>query len=654
MCGIVGFLDPQKRFDDQTLLRIATAMADEVVHRGPDDSGTFADAQAGLAFGFRRLSIIDLTAAGHQPMSSASGRSTIVFNGEIYNADDLRHDLVSEGVPFRGRSDTEVLIEACESWGVRRTLERLVGMFAFAVYDHQDRRLTLARDRLGKKPLYIAKHNGAVLFASQPRSFLPHPLFEATINTDTMAAYVRFGYVPSPLSIYRGVEQLSPGSLAVVEADGRQWVERYWKAEEAAAHAKAEPWRGSDGELLDRLEARIADAVSLRMIADVPLGAFLSGGIDSSLVVSLMQRASSQPVKTFSIGFSVEGYDEAPHAKAVAQHLKTDHHEAYLTAEDALATIPELATHYDEPFADSSQIPTLLVSRLARQHVTVALSGDGGDELFGGYPRYGQMESLMLLAGRNPQLAGPAARFAQAVVSRAPLQAVGRMFPSALRMRARTTRWLGRAAHVDSSGGFERSYRQLVQQGPDPGPIMEGITEPVADLWEGSLERDFPGAVERCQIIDSLTYLPDDILVKVDRASMGVSLEARAPLLDHRVFDAAWRLPPHMKRRDGVTKWALRELLYRHVPRAIVDRPKMGFGVPIGPWLRGPLRDWAEDLLSPRELSESGIFRSQPVRALWDRHLAGEHWEYALWCILSAQAWRRHWLGRAQHKVLAA
>jgi asparagine synthase (glutamine-hydrolysing) len=464
------------------------------------------------------------------------------------------------------------------------------------------------------------------------------------MDRDALAACLRFGYVPSPLSVYRGVQQLPPGGIATVEADGSLAVERYWKAEEIAASAKADPWRGSDGELLDRLEATVSDAVSMRMVSDVPLGAFLSGGIDSSLVVALMQRASARPVKTFTIGFSVEGYDEAPHARAVAEHLGTEHHELYLTPEDALATIPELAEHYDEPFADSSQIPTLLVSRMARRHVTVALSGDGGDELFAGYSRYGQMRNVMATAGRSPGFAAPLARVGRGIVAASAFDAVGRALPPAARLRAKAMRWLGRVAQVDGPGGFEKAYRQLVQQGPDPAAMLDGASEPVAAIWQGALADAFPGVTERCQMLDTLTYLPDDIMVKVDRASMGVSLEARAPLLDHRVFDAAWRLPEHLKHGEGVSKRALRELLYRHVPRAIVDRPKMGFGVPIGPWLRGPLRDWAEDLLSPAALSADGLFRPEPVRALWERHLAGEQWEYALWSILSIQAWRRRWL----------
>lgn len=654
MCGIAGFMDPQARFDEATLQRIASAMADEIIHRGPDDFGTFVDTEAGLAFGFRRLAIIDLTVGGHQPMSSATGRTTIVFNGEIYNSEELRRNLVTEGIRFRGRSDTEVLLEACELWGVDRTLERLVGMFAFAVFDGHTRQLTLARDRLGKKPLYLTRHNGAVLFGSQPRCFLPHPLFEAAVDRNSMAAFVRFGYVPSPLSVYQGVSQLPPGSRAVIKADGRLTVERYWKAEEVAAHAKSTPWQGTDAELLDRLEVEIRNAISLRMTADVPLGAFLSGGIDSSLIVALMQKASERPVKTFAIGFSVDGYNEAPFAKAVSQHLGTEHHELYLTPEDALSTIPELFEHYDEPFADSSQIPTLLVSRMARQHVTVALSGDGGDELFGGYSRYGHMENVMAVAGRTPHIVAPLARLGHAFISNVSLDLLGRAFPSALRVRAKAKRWTGRLAQVDSARGFERAYRQLVQQGLDPGTIMEGVVEPVAEVWQGSLAGLFPGVLERCQMLDTLTYLPDDILVKVDRASMGVSLEARAPLLDHRVFEAAWRLPPRLKRHDGVSKVALRELLYRHVPRALVDRPKMGFGVPIGPWLRGPLREWAEDLLSAQSLSEDGVFRPEPIRALWERHLAGEQWEYAIWCVLSAQAWRRRWLKSDLRGIRAA
>jgi asparagine synthase (glutamine-hydrolysing) len=443
-----------------------------------------------------------------------------------------------------------------------------------------------------------------------------------------------------------GVTQLRPGEMAIVEADETYSTRRYWSAQDVAARAKAAPREGDDATLLNSLEAELSRAVARRMVADVPLGAFLSGGIDSSIVVALMQALSPKPVKTFSIGFHVPGFDEAPHARAVAEHLKTDHHELYLTAEDALATIPELADHYDEPFADSSQVPTLLVSRMARRHVTVALSGDGGDELFAGYARYGQMAKVVDLVGSAQGVVGTAAGLGHALLTHrfsGPLRAV---LPPLLRSRAE--RWLARVSRIGGGGAFEEAYLRMVQQGIDPGTVLAGAEEPVDPIWTGALAQDFPGVIERCQMLDTLSYLPDDILVKVDRASMGVGLEARAPLLDHELFAFVWSLPERMKVRDGVSKWALREILYRHVPRSIVDRPKMGFGVPIDTWLRGPLRDWAEDLLSPSALARDDLFQVAPVRDLWARHLQGENWQYPIWCILMVQAWRRRWLVRSK------
>ena len=649
MCGINGFLDPRRRHAPDTMVRIAAAMASQMEHRGPDDAGAHAEAEGDLAFGFRRLAIIDLTEAGHQPMVSASGRSVIVFNGEIYNAEDVRQELLATaqgaGLRFRGHSDTEVLLEACEAWGVAAVLPKLIGMFAFAVFDRGTRTLTMARDRFGKKPLYLARYGGAVLFASQLRALRAHPQFEPRLDRRAMSAFVRYGWVPSPFAIYEDVEQVPPGGMATVGPDGAVRVERYWRAEAVAAAAKAAPWEGTDGALLDRLEAVLQDAVARRMIADVPLGAFLSGGIDSSLVVALMQAGSTAKVKTFSIGFGVEGFDEAPHARAVAEHLGTDHHELYVSAGDALAVVPRIPEHWDEPFADSSQIPTFLVSAMARRHVTVALSGDGGDELFAGYSRYAQMARLHAASRTAPAAARALARLGHGVITAPGFAPVRGMLPPML--RARAERWLGRMAALEDAAAFEPAYRRLLQQGPVPSSVMLRPEEPEEDLWTGRLAADFPGVTERCQMLDTLSYLSDDILVKVDRASMGVSLEARAPILDHRVFEAAWRLPERMKLRDGVAKWALRELLYRRVPRAIVDRPKMGFGVPIETWLRGPLRDWAEDLLDPARLAAEGLFDPAAVRQLWQRHLSGENWQYPLWCLLMAQAWRRRWLDGA-------
>ena len=642
MCGIAGFLDPRRRWCPQDGQRIAASMAAEMVHRGPDDAGAHAEPESDLAFGFRRLAIVDLTEAGHQPMVSASGRSVIVYNGEIYNADDLRRDLAARGIRFRGHSDTEVLLEACEAWGIDATLPRLIGMFAFAVFDRTTRRLSLARDRFGKKPLYLAQHGGAVLFGSELRALRAHPLFEAVQDDQALSAFLRYGWVPAPLCIYKGVEQLPPGGIATIGPDGMVRVERWWRADDIAAAAKANPLEGSDGELLDRLDDVLKDAVRRRLVADVPLGAFLSGGIDSSLIVALMQEVGGGRTKTFSIGFEEAAFDESPHARAVARHLGTDHQELYVSSSEALATVPDLPEVWDEPFADSSQIPTLLVSRLARQQVTVALSGDGGDEIFAGYTRYAQMAAIMGFVRRAPGAVRWLAQLGHGLVTAPALAPFHGLLPPLLHSRAE--RWLGRIAAINDAEIFEPGYRRMLQLGLEPALIFPRAEEVQEPLWSGQLARSFPGVMERCQMLDTLSYLPDDILVKVDRATMAASLEARAPLLDHRVFDMAWRLPDRMKMRDGVGKWALRELLYRRVPRQLVDRPKMGFGVPIDRWLRGPLRDWAEDLLDARRLSQGGVLDAGAVGKLWQRHLSGQNWQYPLWCILMAEAWRRRWL----------
>ncbi|MFN9095697.1 MAG: asparagine synthase (glutamine-hydrolyzing) [Alphaproteobacteria bacterium] len=642
MCGIAGFLDPRRRWSPQDSERIAASMAAEMVHRGPDDAGAHAEPESDLAFGFRRLAIVDLTEAGHQPMVSASGRSVIVYNGEIYNADDLRRDLAARGIRFRGHSDTEVLLEACEAWGIDATLSRLIGMFAFAVFDRTTRRLSLARDRLGKKPLYLAQHGGAVLFGSELRALRAHPLFEAVQDDRALSAFLRYGWVPAPLCIYKDIEQLPPGGIATISPDGMVRVERWWRADDIAAAAKAKPLEGSDGELLDRLDDVLKDAVRRRLVADVPLGAFLSGGIDSSLIVALMQEVGGGRTKTFSIGFEEAAFDESPHARAVARHLGTDHHELHVSSSEALATVPDLPEVWDEPFADSSQIPTLLVSRLARQQVTVALSGDGGDEIFAGYSRYAQMAAIMRIVRRTPGAVRWLAQLGHGLVTAPALAPLHGLLPPLLHSRAE--RWLGRIAAIDGVEIFEPGYRRMLQRGLEPALIFPRAEEVQEPLWSGQLARSFPGVRERCQMLDTLSYLPDDILVKVDRATMAASLEARAPLLDHRVFDMAWCLPDRMKMRDGIGKWALRELLYRRVPRQLVDRPKMGFGVPIDRWLRGPLRDWAEDLLDARRLSQGGVLDAGAVGKLWQRHLSGQNWQYPLWCILMAEAWRRRWL----------
>jgi len=641
MCGITGFLDLRRERGEQDMLDLVRAMAATIVHRGPDDDGAWADAEAGLAFGFRRLSIIDLSPAGHQPMLSASGRSVIAYNGEIYNASDLKPALEANGAQFRGHSDTEVLLEHAEAFGIEPTLAKAVGMFAVAWYDRRDGSLWLARDRMGEKPLYIARFNSTVMFASELRCLRNHPDFRPEIDQASLSSYVRFGYVPQGQSIYRNVEMLPAGGIARISRNGDITVRRYWSAEMVAFEGKQNPFTGSDAEAVDALEELLRQSIRGCMVSDVPLGAFLSGGIDSSTVVALMQAEAKRPVRTFSIGFDVPGFDEAPHARAVAKHLGTDHEELYFSEQDVLDVVPRLPDIWDEPFADSSQMPTLLVSRMARSHVTVSLSGDGGDELFGGYGRYAQIEKTMSAIAGPGSLGSSLGRMADAAARSLLATPLKVFLPPAI--AAGLTRRSHHLAQMHGAHPFERTYITLSSQGLPPEDLLVAPAETLNRMWSGDLAKSFPGPVERAQIIDTLQYLPCDILTKVDRASMAVSLESRAPLLDHRVFQFAWRLPERMKRRNGEAKWALKQVLLRYVPRELIERPKMGFGVPIDVWLRGPLRDWAETLISESRLKREGIFRTETVRGLWNRHQAGETWQYQLWTVLMFQAWRDRW-----------
>lgn len=654
MCGIAGLLDTSRGTGEAELRAIAAAMAEALRHRGPDDCGAWVDVEAGIALGHRRLAIIDLTPEGRQPMMSACGRYVVVFNGEIYNFRDLRRELAGLGHVFRGHSDTEVLLAAFAQWGPDAAVRRCNGMFAFGLWDRVGRRLLLARDRLGEKPLYYGRMGRFFLFGSELKALRAHPAFRGEVDRDALALYLRHNYIPAPYSIYRGVRKLPPGTMLWVEADGAGAPgepEPYWSAKEMAERGVADPFRGSAEEAVAELEALLRDAVGLRMVADVPLGAFLSGGIDSSTIVALMQFQSNRPVKTFSIGFHETGYNEAEHAKVVARHLGTDHTELYVTPEEAMSVIPRLPALYDEPFSDSSQIPTFLVSELARRHVTVSLAGDGGDELFGGYGRYFLCRDLWQRIGRFPATGRR--------VLAAALAAVGGCLAAAVPPCAATGSTsihgrpgrlgdkLQKLAEVLAFDSPEALYLRLVSHWKSPDRVVVGAGEPPTALTDRRRWADLPELVARLMYLDMVTYLPDDILVKVDRASMGVGLEARVPLLDHRVVEFAWRLPLSMKIRDGQGKWLLRQVLYRYVPKEIVDRPKMGFGVPIGAWLRGPLREWAESLLDERRLREEGYFDPRPIREKWREHLSGKHdWQYYLWDILMFQAWLGEERGR--------
>jgi len=658
MCGLTGFWQPDG-LAAQEAVALARRMADTLIHRGPDDAAVWADAAAGIALAHRRLAILDLSPAGHQPMVSACGRYVVAFNGEIYNHLELRSELEkvgaggTAGFAWRGHSDTETLLAAIETWGLLSTLEKSVGMFALALWDRQTHTLTLARDRLGEKPLYYGWQGGAFLFGSELKALRAHPAFAGEIDRDALALYMRHNAVPAPHSIYRDIRKLPPGTTLTLDVTAqrqRAWPAplAYWSARRAAQAGLADAFAGSEVEAVNVLEQHLKRAVAGQMLADVPLGAFLSGGIDSSLVVALMQAQSSRPVKTFTIGFHEADYNEAAHAAAVARHLGTEHTELYVTPQQALDVIPRLPTLYDEPFADSSQIPTFLVAQLARQHVTVALSGDGGDELFGGYNRYFWARQLWRRIDGMPRLARAlAARGLRALPPawwNRLFALAGPLVPGRLRY-ANPGDKLHKLAGLLAAERPEAIYRHLVSHWDDPASMVIGATEPPTAVTDPAAWLDCADFEQRMMLLDAMTYLPDDILVKVDRAAMGVSLETRVPLLDHRVFEFAWRLPLSMKIRDGQGKWPLRQVLYRHVPKTLIERPKMGFGVPLDSWLRGPLRAWGEALLDDSRLKQEGYFDPAPIRRKWAEHLSGRrNWQYHLWDVLMFQAWleRQH------------
>lgn len=620
-------------------------MAETLVHRGPDAGGTWVDDGAGVGLGHRRLSVIDLSPAGAQPMVSSCGRYVLCYNGEIYNADELRPLLADQGRTFRGHSDTEVIVEGCAAWGVRSTVERLIGMFAFALWDRQERRLSLVRDRLGIKPLYWSSTADGLLFGSELKALCAHRACPRAIDRDAVAAFLRLAYIPAPHTIYRGVAKLEPGCVLTLEGDGAgPVIERFWSLAEQVRAGRAAPFVGSDGEAVEACQALLMDAVGRRMAADVPLGALLSGGVDSSAVVALMQAQSARRVRTFSIGFETDGFDEARHAAAVARHLDTDHTELTVTARQARDVIPSLPDLYDEPFADASQIPTVLVSALTRRAVTVALSGDGGDEVFAGYTRYLAAARFGRVLARTPRPLRAALAGAIRTPPPALWETVARALPPSRRPPHLADRLDKIAAIVSADpDGF---HRRLVSQWQRPEELALGGREPEGALWDGGLAAVVPDPVERMQYRDTLGYLPDDILAKVDRASMAASLEVRVPLLDHRVVALAWSLPRRLKIRDGTGKWVLRRVLARHLPTDLVERPKMGFAAPVGDWLRGPLRDWAQDLLTPAALERYGLVAPAPVQTALKEHVdGGRSRAYPLWCVLMLQSWCRRWLG---------
>lgn len=645
MCGIAGCIDFRRGTSQDDLVAIVERMANSVSHRGPDDSGTWVDASAGVALGHRRLAIIDLSAAGHQPMHSADGRYVLVYNGEIYNYLQLRQELSALGHTFQSHSDTEVVLAAFRQWDVSTALSRFNGMFAMALWDRKERALILARDRFGEKPLYYGLQGGSLLFGSELKALRAHPAFAPDIDRQAVTQFLRFVYVPAPRSIYEGIRKVAPASWLMIKSEGD--VDRaptaYWSMADVARDGVSRRFSGSEDEAVNELDRLLRDAIKLRMISDVPLGAFLSGGLDSSTVVALMQAQSSRPVRTFTIGFHEQAFNEAEAARAVATHLRTDHTELYVTPTEAMAVIPRLPALYDEPFADSSQIPTFLVAQLARRHVTVALSGDAGDEVLGGYTRYfwalNVWRAISLLP--SPLRAGAAALIAKLAPARWDpwLDTVSRRLPPPLRQTMPGDK-LQKLAGLFSVQDAHALYLRLLSTWKDPGALAVGGEDVVPPLTRHAETLGITSFAEQMMLTDTGLYLPDDILVKVDRATMAVSLEGRIPLLDPRVVSFAWSLPATMKVRQGKGKLPLRRVLSRYVPPELFERPKMGFGVPIGTWLRGPLRDWAEALLDERRLRTEGFLQPAPIRSAWAEHVSGKrNVQYNLWAILMFQAW---------------
>jgi asparagine synthase (glutamine-hydrolysing) len=659
MCGITGFFTPEPPPDANDLLR---RMNDTIAHRGPDAQGQWFDPAQGVALAHRRLAIVDLTEEGRQPMRSASGRYIIVFNGEVYNFLRIRVDLERLGHRFRGHSDTEVMLAAFEEWGLEPSLRRFVGMFAFALWDSAQHELTLARDRLGKKPLYYSVTNGRLVFGSEIKALRAFPGFDADVDRGSLTLLLRYLYIPAPHTIYQGVSKLEAAHFVRFAARRHSVVELerrcYWNAAEIQAEASTNALSASADDVAGQLDELLRDAVQLRMIADVPLGAFLSGGIDSSLVVALMQSLSNRPVRTFTIGFIEHEYNEAEYAKAVARHLGTDHTELYLTPEETLAVIPRLPLLYDEPFADSSQIPTALVSAMARQHVTVALSGDGGDEGFAGYTRYVQARNI---CGRMSRVPPWLLRATSRGIPRVPMtvwEGLAKLSRPITAGRLRTDGFGYRILRLADRLGCatpQQLYRHLMSYWVAPMKLVVGGQEPRTLLGDAPQKKDLDEFTDQMMLLDTLTYLPDDILVKVDRASMAVALEVRAPLLDHRVLEFAWRLPLALKLQDGRGKLVLRKVLSRYVPAELFERPKTGFAVPICRWLRGPLRDWAESLLDERRLEREGYLNPMPIRNVWRSVLTGRsEWVYGgelLWGVLMFQAWLEHARRDAEPKL---
>ena len=645
MCGFSGFIECNSQFNKDHLKENALNMAGVLTHRGPDSSGIWIDSDNGVGLSHTRLSIHDLTDSGNQPMLSSCGRFVIAYNGEIYNFLELRRqlNLSNRSYEWRGFSDTEVLLESIKQWGLLKTLQKANGMFALALWDCQEKTLFLARDRFGEKPLYFGFQNDTFLFGSELKALRQHRSWDAEIDRDALTSYMRYCYIPAPFSIYKGISKLLPGHYAIIKNGVLHKTKQYWSLHDVVRRGKSELFKGDRVEAVSTLDTILKDAVDIRTKADVPVGVFLSGGIDSSIVAAMMQSHSMSKINSFAIGLDEKGYNEAPHAKEVAMHLGTDHTELYLSPNDVLDFIPNLSNIYDEPFADSSQIPTYFVSKMTREHVTVALSGDGGDELFGGYTRYFRNENLWNGIDTMPLWLR---KIARSGIERTPVEwwdglphIIKNKLPGEL-LTGKVGDRMNKLASILDVNTQEELFGRLISTWQNPEDVVLNGKQPrsiISDLSNDFVTNSF---VEKMMYFDSLTELPDDILVKVDRASMAVSLESRMPFLDHGVAEFAWSLPLDKKIYNNIGKWTLREVLYKYVPRALIERPKQGFSIPVGDWLRGPLREWAEGLLNYTKLNNQGYLNAILIHKYWNEHISGKkNWSHQLWTVLMFQAW---------------